>query len=213
MKKIIQIFLLSIIALVFIIIGSNLLVNYSSKNQIYDNLDSIPKNKVGMLLGTSKYLAGEGKGRKNRYFVYRVKAAYELYEKGKIDYILVSGDNRQVEYNEPKQMKQDLMEMGVPEAAIVQDFAGRRTLDSVIRTEEIFGQKKFTIISQAFHNKRAVFLANQKGYDVVAYNAKAVNTPSIFLNNSIREALARVKAVLDIIINKKPEIGGDREVI
>ena len=148
-------------------------------------------------------------GKNNLYFDYRIKAATELYNAGKIKYILVSGDNRRNDYNEPEEMKQALIATGIPEQQIILDYAGLRTLDSVIRAHLIFGLERFTLISQEFHNERAIFLAQQNHLQVIGYNAQDVSAYAGFKTN-LRELLARVKVFIDIITDKAPKHLGEK---
>ena len=173
----------------------------------YDSIEKLPVNKVGLLLGTSKYLKG---GKENLFYKNRIDAAVELYKKGKIEYIIASGDNRHKNYNEPKIMKADLMKKGVPGDKIFPDYAGFRTFDSVIRSKEVFGQNKITIISQRFHNLRALFTAKHFDIDAVAYDAEEV-CGADGIRIRFRELFARVKALLDIyILQTKPKFLGER---
>ena len=173
----------------------------------YDSIEKLPVNKVGLLLGTSKYLKG---GKENLFYKNRIDAAVELYKKGKIEYIIASGDNRHKNYNEPKIMKADLMKKGVPGDKIFPDYAGFRTFDSVIRSKEVFGQNKITIISQRFHNLRALFTAKHFGIDALAYDAEEVSGAD-GIRIRFRELFARVKALLDIyILQTKPKFLGER---
>jgi len=182
-------------------------VERSTSQQVFDNPKAIPFNAVGLVLGTSKYLKG---GYKNLYFYYRIAAAAQLYHTGKVKHLLVSGDNSLKSYNEPKQMQAALIEKGVPKSAITLDYAGFRTLDSVVRSNAVFGQQKITIISQKFHNQRALFIANRRGVAAVGYNAKDVNL-RLGIKIKLREYLARCKAILDIIIlNKQPKFLGEQ---
>lgn len=158
------------------------------------------------MLGTSRYTK---RGFENPYFANRIKAAVQLYKKGKIKHILVSGDNRLKEYNEPRFMLNALLKEGIPESAITMDFAGFRTLDSIVRCREVFGQQKTTIISQKFHNQRALFLANHRKLDAVGFNAQDVPLAWSW-KVRFREYLARCKAVLDLIVNKQPKFLGER---
>ncbi|WP_238783791.1 SanA/YdcF family protein [Blattabacterium cuenoti] len=158
----------------------------------YDHVNDIPYNTFGVVLGTSKYLHGGGI---NAYFKYRMDAAYFLFFHKKIRYIIVSGDNRERNYNEPKMMKKELMKKGIPSSFIYEDFSGISTLHSVIRVHKIFNQKKFTIISQKFHNERAIFIGNCLGLDVIGFNAKSLSFDSKI---QFREILARIKAIYDI---------------
>jgi len=199
-------FFIIIILLLIIIIGSvNYWVNASTSKQMYTDISAIPKNKVGLLLGTSKY---KDKARQivNDYYQYRIDAAVALYMAGKIDYIIVSGDNSTVYYNEPATMKRDLMARGVPGNRIYMDNAGLRTLDSILRCRDIFNQDHITIISQAFHNQRALFIANHKNVDAIAFNAKDGDA---YWSVTSREKLARVKMVMDLVLNKQAKYYGD----
>ena len=175
-------------------------IKQASRGFVYSSVATVPYNEVGLLLGTVPVLQN---GRTNLYFQYRIEAAATLYRAGKIKYVLVSGDNRRHDYNEPEEMKKALMAAGVPEDAIVMDYAGLRTLDSIIRTDKIFGQKRFTVISQQFHNERAVYIARRHGLEAVGFNARDVDAMAGF-KTRLREGLARVKAVADILTEKQP---------
>lgn len=188
---------------------ANFYVTYNAFDYIYDNVDKIPSNKVGLVLGTSKKLSN---GMDNPYFTKRITAAYALFKNQKIQYIIVSGDNSKSSYNEPLDMKNDLVALGVPEQNIFLDYAGFRTLDSVYRTNAIFNQSSFTIISQEFHNQRAVYIAKYLGLDAVAFNAKDVNS-SFGYKTILREKLAKVKVLLDQFFGTKPKFLGDKIII
>ena len=183
----------------------NTVIIRNADDKLYTSTENIPYNEVGLLLGTSPYLKN---GNPNNYFNYRIDAATELYKSGKIKYILISGDNRKNDYNEPEEMKSRLIEAGVPPEAIYLDYAGFRTLDSVVRANKIFGQKKFTVISQKFHNERALYIAGKNYLDCIGYNAKDV-TAYAGLKTRARELLARVKVFADIITDKQPHFLGE----
>lgn len=151
-------------------------------------------------------------GNNNLYFDYRILATVELYKAGKIKYILISGDNRKEDYNEPEEMKKALMQKGIPEKSIYLDYAGFRTLDSVVRAKEVFGQNHLTIISQRFHNERAIYLAEKNGIDAIGYNAQNVNAYA-GLKTNIRELLARVKMFIDLGTDKQPHFLGEKIII
>ena len=135
---------------------ANIKVEQAAKKRIYTEIDSIPYNKVALLLGTNPL---NRRGRPNSYFTNRINTAAELYHAGKVDFIIASGDNHIKEYDEPTAMRDSLMAHGVPESRIILDFAGFRTLDSVVRAKEVFGCDSLTIISQEGHNARALYLA------------------------------------------------------
>ena len=177
--------------------------------KVYSSIAAIPSNKVGLVLGTSKF---NRNGYVNYYYKYRIDAALALYKAGKVTVFIVSGDNSVKDYDEPTQMKEDLMAGGVPESAIYLDYAGFRTLDSIVRASKIFGQKEFTIISQQFHNERAIFLAESYDLKVVAYNAKDVNVKYGF-KTLVREKFARVKMLLDLTFGIQPKFLGEEIAI
>ena len=187
----------------------NRIIIHNTESCLYDQVETIPENRVGLLLGTSPKLRG---GRPNLYFNYRITAAVELFQAGKISRILVSGDNRRMNYNEPVEMRKALIAHGIPDSVIVMDFAGIRTLDSVIRAKKVFGQDRFTIISQRFHNERALYIAGRNGIEAVGFNAKDVDVYS-GVKTRVRELLARVKVFIDIVVHKGPRHLGKREII
>jgi SanA protein len=195
-----------IVLLLITVIGSaNYVVNHSTEKQIYSDVNLIPKNKVGLLLGTAKY---KDKARKiiNSYYQNRIDATVALYMAGKIDFIIVSGDNSTAFYNEPALMKEDLIARGIPAQKIYMDNAGFRTLDSILRCRDIFGQDHFTIISQSFHNQRALYIANHKFVNAIAFNAADGDS---FWDATFREKLARVKMMFDLLMNKQAKYYGE----
>lgn len=157
------------------------------------NLSDVPVMPVGLVLGCSEFLAN---GNRNLYFRHRIEAALELYRSGKCRAFLVSGDHGRSDYNEPGQMKAALVRGGIPEDRIHCDYAGFRTLDSVVRAKEVFGLDRFLIVSQAFHNERALFLARENGIDAFGYDAEDVRHRA-GLKTRLREKVARVKTILD----------------
>lgn len=185
-------------------------ISRSVRERLYSDPDEVPAMKTALVLGTSRYRPG---GRINLYFRYRLEAAAMLLERGTVRYLLVSGDNARDNYNEPAEMKKALMEMGVPGEKIILDYAGFRTLDSVVRCSEVFGQERFIIVSQRFHNERALYIARRFGIDAVAFNARDV-AGSSGLKVRLREYFARVKAVLDLhVLGTGPRFLGEAVVI
>jgi len=182
--------------------------NYT-KDKTFVNTATIPKNKVGLVLGTTKILSN---GRINLYFKYRIDATVELYEAGKIDFVLVSGDNGRKDYDEPTDFKNALVERGIPENKIFLDYAGFRTLDSVVRAKEIFGQESITIISQEFHNERAIYLAETHGLKAIGFNAEDVFGKR-GAKVQMREYLARTKVFVDMLFGVEPTFLGEKIII
>lgn len=182
--------------MILLVAFSNAVVLQASRGRIFSDPSALPHNYVGVVLGTSPFVRGGGW---NPFFVNRIQAAVTLYQAGKVNLILVSGDNQYRTYNEPAQMRKLLVENGVPESRIIVDAAGYRTLDSIVRAGTVFGWHKFTVISQEFHNHRALFVADHSGLNVVAFNAEDVGGYT-GLRQTLREQLARALAVLDVYL-------------
>lgn len=209
MKKLLKWIAIAVGLVIIGILSCNIYVEIISGEQMFEDVTKIPSNKVGLLLGTSKYVKG---GTINLYYKYRIEAAIELYNSGKIQYILVSGDNGTEYYDEPTTFKEDLVAAGIPENRIFLDYAGFRTLDSVIRSKEIFQLESFTVISQKFHNERAITIAHAKGIKAIGFNAKDVGGRSGFKVKT-REMLARVAMCMDLIFGKQPKFLGEKITI
>lgn len=201
-----KVMLISFITIILLIFAIDLWVTRSTQKQIFSDVNTIPAQKVGLLLGTSKYVAG---GYINLYYKYRIDATVALFKAGKIEYVLVSGDNSNQGYNEPEMMMKDLVAQGIPAEKIFLDYAGFRTLDSILRCKEVFGENNITIISQPFHNQRALFIANNKSIQAIAYNAQDVSK-AYGIKVGIREKFARVKMLLDLCFNKQPKFYGQK---
>ena len=201
-------FLIGIIALFLLIIGSYEWISFSTKDHITTDVSQIEKHKTALVLGTSKYVRG---GQINLFFKYRMEAVKKLFGHGKIDYVIVSGDNSIKEYNESRDMKNYLIALGIPAERIVEDFAGFSTLDSVIRAKEVFGQNSVIVVSQPFHTQRAVFIGKNHDMDIVGFNAQKVNK-KYSIKTHLREYLARVKCMFDIyILGTMPKFYKERE--
>ena len=180
-------------------------VESASRGLLHEAADTVPKKKAALVPGCAKTLAN---GRENRYFHYRIDAAASLYHAGKCDYLIVSGDNSRKDYDEPTDMQNALIKRGVPKNRIYRDFAGFRTLDSVVRAKEIFGQEDIIVVSQPFHNKRALFIAKKSGMKAVALNCREVRHHA-GLKTRVREYPARVKMMLDLyIFDTAPKYSG-----
>lgn len=193
-----------------ILLGNRWVIN-STDAYIYKDWALMPDNEVGVVLGTSKYLES---GQPSPEFRGRIAAAAELYQNGKIRHIIVSGANPDQTYNEPRAMRRELVKLGIPDSAITMDFAGLRTLDSIVRAQAVFGLRQFTIITQRYHSYRAVFLGRKLGLKVVVYIAPATADGGYGARNPPREILARVKAILDLfLLNTEPKFLGEPEKI
>ena len=185
---------------IFLMIICNQIVVNNAQGKAFSDIDSIEYNKVGLLLGTTPQ-ARIGRII-NYFFIYRIDAAEELYKAGKIEKILISGDENSLDgINEPECMKDSLVARGVPASNIILDGKGYRTINSIVNANQVYGLKSFTIISQEFHNERALYQAEHLGLDLEnlqAYNAKMPKSRRAFLT-TIREYFARVKMFIDLM--------------
>lgn len=208
-RKYILLFAALIIAVIITIFICDRVIENASSGKIYTDVQSIPHNNVGLLLGTAKFLSS---GYENAYYRYRINAAVELLKSGKIKYLVISGDNSRKEYDEPGDMRADLMAAGIDSTVIYLDYAGFRTFDSIVRLKEIFGQNKVTVISQLFHNQRAIYIAKKEGIDAIGFNARDVSANYGF-KVQLREKLARVKVFVDMLTGKEPKFLGEKIII
>jgi len=191
--------LMTIICIALMLICNQIVVN-NAKGKVYSDIDRIKYNKVGLLLGTTPQARFDRIT--NYFFIYRIDAAEQLYKAGKIEKILVSGDENSLDgVNETECMRDSLVARGVPANAIILDGKGYRTICSIINANKVYGLKSFTIISQKFHNERAIYQAEHLGLDVEniqAYNAKDPKSRRAYLT-TIREYFARVKMFMDLM--------------
>ena len=185
--------------------AADLYVAREAEGSVVTEASNLEKRDLALVLGTSKYTGG---GKVNDYYTARVKAAALLFKKGLVRGIVVSGDNSTTQYNEPQKMRQDLQELGVPGEYVTCDYAGFRTLDSIVRMKEIFGSGRYVIVSQSFHLARALYLARAYGQDAVGFAAE--DPPAgISLKVRAREVLARGMALLDVnVLRRSPKFLG-----
>ncbi|MFC0308106.1 vancomycin high temperature exclusion protein [Gallibacterium trehalosifermentans] len=204
-KTLVKIFLslcsLSAVILVSIDTG----ISFWVRDRIYQDLNKLPYRPYGLVLGTAKYFKNNTL---NLFYYNRLSAAEQLVKHHKVDYLLLSGDNRTMQYNEPQRMFKDLLKMGVPSQSMYFDYAGFRTLDSIIRADKVFNVQSLTIITQRFHCERALFIAKHYNLDAICFEA---DYPEGYPMVRIREFFARVQAVLDIILGKQPYFLGKPE--
>ena len=189
----------AVVCLALMLICNQMVVN-NAEGKVFSDIDSIKFNKVGLLLGTTPQARIDRIT--NYFFIYRIDAAEQLYKAGKIEKILISGDENSLDgVNETECMRDSLVARGVPASAIILDGKGYRTICSVVNANKVFGLKSFTVISQKFHNERAIYQAEHLGLDVEniqAYNAQDPKSKRAYLI-LIREYFARVKMFLDLI--------------
>lgn len=185
---------LALLALVLAVFYVNFYISNEARDRLYSSPSRVPAKEVGLVLGTSRFLSS---GEPNPYFENRLDAAAELYHNGRIHTIIASGDHRHASYNEPAAMRDALVVRQVPEEAIVMDYGGLSTLDSIARAKRVFGLDDITVISQKFHNERALYIASQYEIRAIGYNAGGV--PRLWgIRTVLREYFARVKAILDL---------------
>jgi SanA protein len=199
--------LAAVLLAVALVVYMNFTAMWASRGRIFTEVEKVPASRVGLVFGTTDRVVS---GRENLYFTYRIDAAVEMWRAGKVETLIVSGDNRSRYYNEPQKMKQALVQRGVPAERIVCDYAGLRTLDSVVRANEIFGVDTILFISQRFQNERAIYLAQAHGINAYGYDAKDVGAQG-GLKTRTREVGARVKMWLDVnFLNTRPRHLGEK---
>ena len=207
--RILKFLFYTVLTILFIIAGivfyCDARISASGNGKLYDDVNLIPYHKVGLLLGTSKYLS---KGVFNPYYANRIKAAVKLLKAGKIKYIILSG-NREENYNEPQSMREDLIKRGISPSIIYMDYKGYRTFDSMGRLKTVFGQPDVTVISQPFHNERALYIAYREDIVADGFNAKDVDEVRGF-RTQVRERFARVKVFIDYIFGDHPNLNDEQ---
>ncbi|MCA9320164.1 MAG: YdcF family protein [Planctomycetes bacterium] len=198
---------LLVLAVVSIALAETL-VQVAASGRIHEDLECVPRAHVALVLGTGRTTKS---GRPNVFYRARVEAAARLYHAHRVRGIVVSGDNSRPSYDEPTDMLEDLVALGVPARFITRDYAGFRTLDSIVRAREVFGLDRVIIVSQAYHAERALFLADRCGLEATAYAAEDASSPRLRRKNRARDGLARVAAVLDVAIGRRPKYLGPKE--
>jgi SanA protein len=186
----------------------NWMIMRQAAGRTFSDAATAPENDVALVLGTAPTV-GEGRW-KNPFFENRMDTAAKLFRAGKVRHLLVSGDNGRREYDEPTAMRSALVARGIPASAITLDFAGFRTLDSVVRARAVFGQTKLTIVTDDFHLPRALFLAKAAGLDAVGVVSQRV--PNQWSRKTrAREIAARIAAWLDVsLLHTKPKFFGPK---
>jgi SanA protein len=194
--------------LIALLIAADLLVSVSVATDVADSIESAPVTPVALILGTAR----THRGRPNRFYHARMETAAALFHSGKVRGILVSGDNSTRYYNEPVAMQKDLMALGVPPEFITLDYAGFRTLDSMVRAKEVFGLDRILVVSQRFHAERAIFLARHFGLDATGVAAADPDDRGL-MKVRAREVLARFVAVIDLATGRGPKFLGVPETV
>jgi SanA protein len=195
----------AVLAVVVIALANRWVIN-STDAYLYQDSSLMPENEVGLVLGCSPFASN---GKPSSQFHGRMQAAAELYKLGKVRRLILSGANPDQRYNEPKKMREALLERGVPSEAMVLDFAGDSTFDSITRAQIVFGEARLTIITQKYHAYRALFVARKSGMQAVAFAAPIEGSTGPGFRHPPREVFARLLAVLDLFVLKtQPRRGG-----
>lgn len=177
---------------VLLVLWANIWVFEVTNGRSFHQVSKIPPRSCALVLGTSPKMKS---GRANPYFTARMKAVATLYHHGKIRKIIVSGE-KSPNYNEPEAMKRYLVQReGVPEQTITEDTEGFNTRASILRCKEVFNENNVIIVSQGYHNLRALFFARNQNMNALGYDAQDVIKNESFYRNHFREILARVQAV------------------
>lgn len=194
-----------VIVVLLLLITCNYLVCNNAKGKLYTEVNDVPDYEVGLLLGTTPQTRiGH---RPNQFFKFRIDATEALYKAGKVKTILISGDENSLDgINEVECMRDSLIARGVPSDVIILDGKGFRTLDAVVRATKVYDKHNYIVISQKFHNERAIYLAEHLGLEVEnlsGFNA-ADATSNMAIMTYVREYFARVKVFVDIVTGKEP---------
>ncbi len=186
---------------------ANHAIQSAARGRCFADIDTVPRHRVGLVLGSARSLKS---GAVNLHYKHRVETAASLFHAGKVDWLLVSGDNSCAAYNEPADMRDDLVAAGVPAGRVYLDYAGFRTLGSVVRAKEIFrlGDGECLVISQKFHVERALYLAQKNGLRAsgfIAPDPPRIHTVKV----KIREQFARLAACVDVnLLGTQPHFLG-----
>jgi SanA protein len=204
LQSFVQHVVFAIIVLFVLSLCFHIYIHISKQEQIFSKYEQIPSQyTVGLILGTTPKTA---QGESNTYFTERIAGAVRLYQEGVIRQIIVSGDNRTKYYNEPRAMKHALLLYGIPENAIIEDFAGRDTYDSILRSRDVFGINNPIIITQRYHAERALYIAHWNGIDAIAYVVPGSRNNIVIAKQYVREYFARLKMFSDVMRNRSPSI-------
>ena len=173
-------------------------------------VETVPPERVAIIFGAGL----RRDGTPTAILRDRVETAFQLYKDGKVEKLLMSGDNRVVDYNEPEAMRQYALSLGVPDEAIVLDYAGSRTYDTCYRAKAVFGVESAILITQDFHLPRALFLCNALGLEAVGVNSNNFYYRKVSrLIWNTRELFATFSAFMDVYVYKPVPVLGNPEPI
>lgn len=203
---------IGIAAAVLALVGCYASVSFNAAGRTFDRVEDIPAHEYGLLLGTSPFTAGRAR---NLYFENRIKSAAQLYRAGKVRRIIVSGGDYtgNLGYDEPRAMTDSLVAHGVALDAIIRDYDGTRTLNSIVKAKEVYGLDSVILISQKYHNERAIAQADKYGLKAVGYNAPHSHIVRNRIKNILWEFPARVKLYLDLWFGEKSSSRGRKRSV
>ncbi len=202
LKKIIGLLLLVSVAIPLVV---RLVTYLLEQGRLYDNLQAVPKHHVAVVFG-----AGVRNGRPTPMLYDRVASAADLYKAGVVDKLLMSGDNRFIDYNEPEVMRRTAVQLGVPESDIVMDYAGRSTYETCYRARAIFGLKDAILVTQRFHLDRALMTCSNLGVQAIGYVADRRAYGASLWYSTLREIPATLNALVEVFVTKPLPVLGER---
>lgn len=197
------------VAVCGLVLGLRFWVERRYEDRIHERIDLVPARPVALVLGAGLWPDGS----LTPVLTDRVTTAAELYQAGKVEKLLCSGDNRRVDYNEPQAMQDYAVRLGVPKEDVVLDFAGRRTYDSCYRAQAIFGVDEAVVVTQRFHAARALYICESLGIDAVAITADRRVYSAEQVVWKTREYLALLLAWWDVNVRHPAPVLGDPEPI
>ncbi|MDG4764132.1 ElyC/SanA/YdcF family protein [Solwaraspora sp. WMMD406] len=190
-----------------LVTGSGYWIRASAADHVYD-VDSVPAAPVALVLGAQV----RPDGTPSEFLAARLELARRLVETDRVRAVLVSGDHREWNYDEPGAMRRWLIERGVPADKIVQDHAGLDTYDSCLRARQVFGVEQAIVVTQSFHVERAVTVCRRVGVDAVGVGDDSVSRfERAWRWGAFRERFAAVKAAYDVLVGRDPALLGPPE--
>ncbi|HEY3290370.1 MAG TPA: ElyC/SanA/YdcF family protein, partial [Anaerolineae bacterium] len=177
----------------------------NAQGRVYNDGKDIPHHRVALVFG-----AGIRNGLPTPMLYDRVASAVSLYQAGVVDKLLMSGDNRYVDYNEPAVMRRTATQLGVPERDIVMDYAGRSTYDTCYRARDIFGLNDAVLVTQRFHLDRALLACDALGVSAVGFPADRQAYPVSLIWSTLREVPATLNAFVELYVTKPLPVLGER---
>ena len=197
-------FVVLIVAVSVLAVMASQVIASWGKAYASSDVDRLPSVDVGLVLGTLIYSGHFGGP--NPTFVRRLEAAVELWRAGKVRYLIVSGNGEVKDQDEPTAMRDFLVQRGVPAEVIYRDFAGLRTVSSIVRARDVYGQRRLIVVSQHDHASRALFLARHLGVEAWGYDAPEGALPPLWYR-PLRNQLVMLYAYWDLVVGPRSVVG------